>query len=195
MGEALFRLGSHREARPSLFATYAAKILLAENDGKPMTARNALGAPASRADELASDVDRFDRVVLDAGPGGDEHGAEGPAGLLEKELVLDVARRLKARIEGDGVQVVLTRDDDVYVPLDERTAIANRGRRSLRVGPRQRRSRGARGVGSSSSHSRRATNPRACRRARERRLPRGVARVARRPAASISATSPRRPVA
>lgn len=76
--------------------------------------------------EPAAEVERFDRVVLDAGHGGDDHGAEGPTGLLEKELVLDVARRLKARIESERVQVVLTRDTDVYVPLEERTAIANR---------------------------------------------------------------------
>jgi N-acetylmuramoyl-L-alanine amidase len=82
-------------------------------------------ASAALADP-AAEPDRFDRVVIDAGHGGDDHGAEGPAGLLEKELVLDVARRLKARIESPRVQVVLTRDSDVYVPLDERTAIANR---------------------------------------------------------------------
>jgi N-acetylmuramoyl-L-alanine amidase len=76
--------------------------------------------------EPAAEVERFDRIVLDAGHGGDDHGAEGPTGLLEKELVLDVARRLKARIESERVQVVLTRDTDVYVPLEERTAIANR---------------------------------------------------------------------
>jgi len=93
----------------------------------------ALAALATGADEPPREVDRFDRVVLDAGHGGDDHGAEGPAGLLEKELVLDVTRRLKARIEGDGVQVVLTRDDDVYVPLGERTAIANRAGADLFV--------------------------------------------------------------
>ncbi|MBS1105499.1 MAG: N-acetylmuramoyl-L-alanine amidase [Deltaproteobacteria bacterium] len=93
----------------------------------------AVTALASRADEPARAADRFDRVVLDAGHGGDDHGAEGPAGLLEKELVLDVTRRLKARIESDGVRVVLTRDDDVYVPLDERTAIANRAGADLFV--------------------------------------------------------------
>jgi N-acetylmuramoyl-L-alanine amidase len=76
--------------------------------------------------EPAAEPERFDRVVLDAGHGGDDHGAEGPTGLLEKELVLDVARRLKSRIESERVQVVLTRDADLYVPLEERTAIANR---------------------------------------------------------------------
>ncbi len=90
----------------------------------------ALTAIAARADEV---VDRFDRVVLDAGHGGDDHGAEGPAGLREKDLVLDVARRLQARIEQSGVQVVQTRSEDVYVPLEERTAIANRAGADLFV--------------------------------------------------------------
>ena len=85
-----------------------------------------LSGSAVRAADGAAGDDHFDRVVLDAGHGGDDHGAEGPAGLKEKELVLDVARRLATRIERTGVQVVLTRNDDVYVPLDERTAIANR---------------------------------------------------------------------
>ncbi len=89
-----------------------------------------LAAFVAHADEP---TDRFDRVVLDAGHGGDDHGAEGPAGLLEKELVLDVAHRLKQRIEGNGVAVVLTRGDDAYVSLEERTAIANRARADLFV--------------------------------------------------------------
>jgi len=93
-----------------------------------------LTTSASRGDELGAEAaDRFDRVVLDAGHGGDDHGAEGPAGLLEKEMVLDVARLLKERIERNGVQVVLTRSGDVYVPLEERTAIANRARADLFV--------------------------------------------------------------
>jgi N-acetylmuramoyl-L-alanine amidase len=80
----------------------------------------------AHADSNDEPIDRFDLVVLDAGHGGDDHGAEGPAGLREKELVLDVARRLESRLASERVQVVLTRTDDVYVPLGERTAIANR---------------------------------------------------------------------
>ena len=70
-------------------------------------------------------VDRFDTVVIDAGHGGDDHGAEGPSGLLEKDLVLDVARRLRRQLESDGLRVVMTRDRDVYVPLQERADTAN----------------------------------------------------------------------
>lgn len=88
-------------------------------------------AAPSHADDAAPD--RFDQIVLDAGHGGDDHGAEGPAGLREKDLVLDVARRLRTRLERDGVRVLLTRDADLYVPLDERTAIANRAGADLFV--------------------------------------------------------------
>lgn len=79
-----------------------------------------LGARASEA------IDRFDTVVLDAGHGGDDHGAEGASGLREKDLVLDVVQRLRARLEKQSLRVVLTREGDAYVPLQERTAIANR---------------------------------------------------------------------
>lgn len=84
---------------------------------------------------LAADspLERFDTIVLDAGHGGDDEGARGAHGVVEKELVLDVARRLRKRLQGAGLQVVLTRDRDVYVPLERRTAIANRARGDLFV--------------------------------------------------------------
>jgi N-acetylmuramoyl-L-alanine amidase len=75
--------------------------------------------------------DRFDTVVLDAGHGGEDHGALGVRGLVEKELVLDVGRRLAARLRGRGLRVVMTRDDDRFVPLEERFAIANDARGDL----------------------------------------------------------------
>jgi N-acetylmuramoyl-L-alanine amidase len=65
-------------------------------------------------------------VVIDPGHGGEEKGAAGPGGLLEKDVTLDVALRLKTRLErGSNVQVMLTRDDDRAVPLPDRTAFAN----------------------------------------------------------------------
>jgi N-acetylmuramoyl-L-alanine amidase len=68
---------------------------------------------------------RFGTVVVDAGHGGGDHGARGPKGLLEKNLVLDVARRLVKRLSAQGLGVVMTRDADAFVPLEERTRIAN----------------------------------------------------------------------
>jgi N-acetylmuramoyl-L-alanine amidase len=69
--------------------------------------------------------DRFDRVVIDAGHGGDDQGAGGPNGLLEKNIVLEVARRLAARLRDDGLEVVMTREADQAVSLEQRAAVAN----------------------------------------------------------------------
>jgi N-acetylmuramoyl-L-alanine amidase len=67
------------------------------------------------------------RIVVDAGHGGKDPGAIGPSGLMEKDVTLAMAKRLATRLEKElGCQVVLTRDKDVFLPLEERTAIANR---------------------------------------------------------------------
>jgi N-acetylmuramoyl-L-alanine amidase len=71
------------------------------------------------------------RVVLDPGHGGEEEGAAGPSGLLEKNLVLDVSRRLLLALQLRGFDVSLTRTSDKDLPLDERTAIANNRRADL----------------------------------------------------------------
>lgn len=63
-------------------------------------------------------------IVLDPGHGGSEPGAVGPSGLTERDVNLDVARRVKARLEADGAVVVLTRDRDVRMTLQTRAAIA-----------------------------------------------------------------------
>ena len=72
------------------------------------------------------------RVVLDPGHGGHDEGTSGPTGLLEKDLVLDVALRLGKLIESRmGSEVVYTRSDDTYIPLERRTAIANEKKADL----------------------------------------------------------------
>ncbi len=66
------------------------------------------------------------RIVIDAGHGGHDPGAHGN-GIVEKDLVLDIALRLQTLLqEQPGVEVILTRDSDAFIPLEERTAIANR---------------------------------------------------------------------
>ena len=73
-------------------------------------------------------------IVLDAGHGGHDPGARGPAGVQEKDVVLDVTRRAARMIEdGLGIKVVLTRSTDVFVPLRERTNFANKQRADLFV--------------------------------------------------------------
>lgn len=71
-------------------------------------------------------------IVIDPGHGGVETGAIGPTGLREKEVALDLARRLQRRLQRDHtLTVVLTRDEDRLIGLDERTAIANYNRADL----------------------------------------------------------------
>lgn len=66
------------------------------------------------------------RVVIDVGHGGKDNGARNDAyGLLEKDLALDVATRLKQLLEKSGFQVKLTRSSDVFIPLEERSSMAN----------------------------------------------------------------------
>jgi len=75
--------------------------------------------------------DRFDVVIIDAGHGGEDEGARGASGLLEKNLVLDVSMRLASRLRSRGLEVVLTREEDDFVPLETRTSMANDGRGDL----------------------------------------------------------------
>lgn len=72
------------------------------------------------------------RVVIDPGHGGHDQGSTGPGGLLEKDLVLDVARRLGKLIEERlGSEVIFTRTDDTFVSLEGRTALANETKADL----------------------------------------------------------------
>jgi N-acetylmuramoyl-L-alanine amidase len=65
-------------------------------------------------------------VAIDPGHGGDDVGARGEGGTVEKDLTLAVARRVKAAVEARlGLRVLLTRDDDRSIPLNERIALAN----------------------------------------------------------------------
>jgi N-acetylmuramoyl-L-alanine amidase len=71
-------------------------------------------------------------IVIDPGHGGDDNGARGEKGTLEKNVTLATARRLKGALEGRlGVRVLLTRDGDQTVPLDQRAAVANNNKADL----------------------------------------------------------------
>jgi N-acetylmuramoyl-L-alanine amidase len=75
---------------------------------------------------------KVERIVIDAGHGGHDQGTEGPKGLLEKDLVLDVATRLGKLVgERMGAEVIYTRSDDTFIPLDQRTALANERKADL----------------------------------------------------------------
>ena len=90
--------------------------------------------PTSRGDRTLTRVLglKVGRIVIDPGHGGHDLGSVGPGGLTEKDLVLAVALNLKTMLEENlGAEVFLTRADDSFVPLEERTAIANRCKADL----------------------------------------------------------------
>jgi N-acetylmuramoyl-L-alanine amidase len=77
---------------------------------------------------------KIGRIVIDPGHGGHDTGTVGPNGLEEKDLVLEVGKRLGKLLETRlGAEVVYTRKDDTFIPLETRTAIANRERADLFV--------------------------------------------------------------
>ena len=67
----------------------------------------------------------FSLVLIDAGHGGQDNGGQGN-GLREKDLALDTAQALASELRGMGIAVALTRDDDRFIELDDRVALANR---------------------------------------------------------------------
>ena len=87
-----------------------------------------LRTPLGRLNDHIQDVKArwlLDTVVLDAGHGGKDPGAVGKYGTKEKDVVLDITKRAGRLLEKSGIKVVYTRDEDVFVPLLDRTKIAN----------------------------------------------------------------------
>lgn len=127
----------------------------------PVKAEVATAAPAPRTEPLKSEAPKSDpfpaqtakaarrtasgntsliralglkvgKVVIDPGHGGHDQGTESARGLLEKDLVLDIAKRVGALIEERlGAEVIYTRNDDTFIPLEARTALANDNKADL----------------------------------------------------------------
>ena len=116
----------NRPGKPSSSSLRTENVAVAERE-----LREALAHGTAIADSRLSLTRelglKINRIVIDPGHGGFDTGAKGPHGLLEKDLCLDVALRLGRLIEENvpGDEVVYTRKDDRYVPLEERTTIAN----------------------------------------------------------------------
>ena len=70
-------------------------------------------------------------VIIDPGHGGKDPGAVGVSGAQEKDIVLDIAKRLKKILENRGLRVIMTRETDVFISLQERTEIASRSKADL----------------------------------------------------------------
>jgi N-acetylmuramoyl-L-alanine amidase/putative methionine-R-sulfoxide reductase with GAF domain len=116
------RLGADTKAQVSLFpGAEAEKAKLA-----------IVVPPPSREDlQLRARIPKM-RIVVDAGHGGWDLGTVGRQGLLEKDLVLEIAQRLGKLLESRlGAEVIFTRIDDNYIPLDERAGMANQAQADL----------------------------------------------------------------
>ncbi len=104
-------------------------------------ARKAVPRAVPKAAHVMSDGERsliralglkINRVVIDPGHGGADQGTVGRRGVMEKELVLDVAKRLGKLIEERmGSEVIYTRSDDTFIPLQARTQLANEKKADL----------------------------------------------------------------
>ncbi len=101
---------------------------------QPLSVPAAPARAGNRLDgQLRNQVAKF-RLVLDAGHGGWDLGTVGRKGLMEKDLVLDVVRRLGKLVQNRlGAEVIYTRQDDTYLPLEKRTEIANLAQADLFV--------------------------------------------------------------
>jgi len=99
------------------------------------TTANVTGTtPAAEAAKTANDTSRLVIVAIDAGHGGEDPGAIGPSGLYEKDVVLSIALKLRARINAQpGMRAMLTRESDYFVPLQERVLKARRVQADLFV--------------------------------------------------------------
>ncbi|HNW59504.1 MAG TPA: N-acetylmuramoyl-L-alanine amidase [bacterium] len=85
--------------------------------------------PAALLDELDREREKWkiDLIVIDPGHGGRDPGALGPGGTREKDFTLKIAREIRNKIERDlKIKVIMTRDADKFVPLEDRGSIANR---------------------------------------------------------------------
>ena len=94
-----------------------------------VTCGSAYAAQAGRTSESSDSV----VVVIDAGHGGHDRGGIPGQRVAEKDMTLDVARRLRNVLSASGYRVVMTRDSDVFVPLPTRVAIANSYRNAIFV--------------------------------------------------------------
>lgn len=83
--------------------------------------------PTTKIGASAAVSNGLRKVVLDPGHGGKDPGASAPGGIAEKDIVLSIAKKLAVKLKTEmGTDVVLTRKDDRFVPLEDRTALANR---------------------------------------------------------------------
>lgn len=135
------------EVKPQLFSLkpvgdYGHRLVLDLYPAEPpdpllaLFEKHGKGDPFAQPDArpVAPDIARLVTVVIDPGHGGEDPGAVGRGGSLEKDVTLEIARRLKAKIDGTpNMRALLTRDGDYFIPLQQRVAKARRVKADLFV--------------------------------------------------------------
>jgi N-acetylmuramoyl-L-alanine amidase len=124
--------GMPRTAQTTADGVTRVTIEVPGNTPSPDTTSTTVPGPATASEPLPAARTHFALVVLDPGHGGEDRGVHTQAGLDEKDLTLDTARRLRQRLEARlGLRVILTREDDRALGLDERAALANNSKADL----------------------------------------------------------------
>jgi len=124
------------DTKPSPTPSKANYLKSGHNSGAKLTPLPMPSRPRDGQQSLSRALGlKIGRIVIDAGHGGHDTGTVGPNGLMEKDLCLDVALRLGKLIEQGlpGAEVVYTRSDDTFIPLEERTSMANAAKADLFV--------------------------------------------------------------
>ena len=107
-------------------------VVPTQTDASPSPTPSAPPAPPPDLSAIGQAASSIHTIAVDPGHGGADEGAKGVSGTKEKDLTLAVARRLKAAIESRlGIRVLLTRDEDRNIPIDDRTAMANNNKADL----------------------------------------------------------------
>ena len=97
------------------------KVVVPKPGGQPAIAETKTRTPRK------PNISKIRRIVVDPGHGGHDPGAVGPSGIQEKDVVLAIGLKLRELFREElGVDVVMTRSTDIFIPLEERTAIANK---------------------------------------------------------------------
>jgi N-acetylmuramoyl-L-alanine amidase len=113
-------------------AKSSSKLLANRKSGSDLDIREAKPTASGDRSLIRALGLKIGKIVIDPGHGGHDTGTIGPNGLEEKDLVLEVGRRLGKLLETRlGAEVVYTRKDDTFIPLETRTAVANQQRADL----------------------------------------------------------------
>jgi len=136
--EARLKVGSYRAyangkitnlEKPPLFhnGVVVVPISFTEKTIDKIFKEQSLSTPFARFEPISAKEKRYvvSTVVIDPGHGGRDPGAIGRSGLREKDVVLEIAKELKRQLEQYGINAILTRDNDAFIPLGRRATVAN----------------------------------------------------------------------